>query len=129
MRIIDTSELWSFAYSFNFQIRQNPVKNHHFSCEESLLLRYTFQSEWDNVVEHALTRCISRWSYPWNWFYRCSRCKNTFVRAVNLQMITSKFWFEYLWGPHVLFLDQVLCIALVSSQDLGSWLHEKERAC
>ena len=41
-------------------------------------------------------------------------CKDTIVGAGNLQMIASKFWFEYLWGPYVLFLDPVLCIALVS---------------
>ena len=56
-------------------------------------------------LEYALTRGISRQSYLWYWFYRwsgssvlCSSCKNTFVGAGNLQMITSKFWFEYLWG-------------------------------
>ena len=43
----------------------------------------------------------------------CSSCKNTFVDAGNLQMIMSKFWFEYLWGLYALFLDPVLCIALV----------------
>ena len=59
--------------------------------------------------------------YPKYWFYRwngssvlCSSCKNTFVGAGNLKMVTSKFWFEYLWGPYILFLGPVLCIALVS---------------
>ena len=89
------------------------------------------------VLEYALIRGIFRYSYPWYWFYLrssssvlCVSCKNTFVGASNLQMITHKFWFEYLWGPFVLFLDPVLCIALVSSEDeaynLRSWLHEKE---
>ena len=40
----------------------------------------------------------------------CSCSKNTFVGAVNLRMTTSKFWYEYLWGPYVLFLDPVLSI-------------------
>ena len=78
-------------------------------------------------------------SYVRLWFYRwssssmlCFSCKNTFVGAGNLQMITSKFWVEYLWGPYALFLDTVLCIALFSYKDeaynLRSWLHEKEIA-
>ena len=56
-------------------------------------------------------------SYPWYWFYRwsnssvlCSSCKNTFVGAGNLQVITNKFWCENLWGPYVLYLDTVLCM-------------------
>ena len=60
-------------------------------------------------------------NYPWNWFYRwsnssvlCSSCKNTFVGAGNLQVITNKFSCENLWGPYVLYLDPVLCIVLVS---------------
>ena len=64
---------------------------------------------------------ISRWSYPWHWFYRwssssvwCFSSRNTPVGAVNLQMVTNKFWYEYLWGPYVLSLDPVLCIVLVS---------------
>ena len=39
---------------------------------------------------------------PWYWFYRWSSSsmwyssgKNTFVGDVNLQMITTKFWYEY----------------------------------
>ena len=47
----------------------------------------------------------------------CSSSKNTFLDAGNLQMRTSKFLFEYLWRSYVLFLDQVLCIALVSYKD------------
>ena len=43
----------------------------------------------------------------------CFSC-NIFVGAGNLQMIINKFWFEYLLGPYILFLDPVLCIALVS---------------
>ena len=51
-------------------------------------------------------------SYPWYWFYRwsnssvlCSSCKNTFVGAGNLQVITNKFWCENLWGPYVLYIS------------------------
>ena len=76
---------------------------------------------WTKFLEYAPTRGITRYNYPWNWFYRwssssvlCSIYKNTSVVAGNLQMIASKFWFEYLWGPYALFLDPVLCIALVS---------------
>ena len=50
-------------------------------------------------------------SYPWYWFYRWSNisvlwssCKNTFVGAGNLQMITNKFWCENLWGPYLLYI-------------------------
>ena len=35
---MDASGLWSFVYSINFQIRQIPATNHHFSCEKNLLL-------------------------------------------------------------------------------------------
>ena len=56
-------------------------------------------------------------SYPWYWFYRWSNnsvlsssCKNTFVGAGNLQVITINLWCENLWGPYVLHLDAVLCI-------------------
>ena len=49
----------------------------------------------------------------------CFSCKNTFVGVGNLHMITSKFWFEYLWGPYALFLDPVLC-------NLRSWLHNRK---
>ena len=73
-------------------------------------------------LEYSLTRGICRKSHPWYWFYRWSSssafpfsCKITFVGAGNLQMITSKFWFEYSWVPYVLFFDPVLCIALVWS--------------
>ena len=38
VRVMDASGLWSFVYSINFQIREIPVRNHHFSCEKSLLL-------------------------------------------------------------------------------------------
>ena len=38
----------------------------------------------------------------------CSRCKNTFLGTGNIQMITNKFWCEYLWVLYVLFLDPVL---------------------
>ena len=31
---MNASGLWSFAYSINFQIRQIPATNHHFSCEK-----------------------------------------------------------------------------------------------
>ena len=61
----------------------------------------------------------------------CFSCKNTFVDSGNLQMITRKF--EYLLRPYVLFLDPVLCIALVSQEgeayNLRSWQHEKELTC
>ena len=63
----------------------------------------------------------------------CFSCKNTFEGAGNLQMITTKFWFEYLWGPYVLFLYPVLCVTLNSEEDeeynVRSWLHEKELTC
>ena len=36
--VMNASGLWSFVYSINFQIREIPVRNHHFSCEKSLLL-------------------------------------------------------------------------------------------
>ena len=54
-----------------------------------------------DVIDEAVVQCY------------LSSCKDTFVGAGNLQMITSKFWSEYLSGPYVLFLDPVLCIALV----------------
>ena len=55
---IDTSGLWSFVYSINFQIRQIPATNHHFSCEYSLLLygqrflkeKKSFFTVWDLVT-------------------------------------------------------------------------------
>ena len=66
-------------------------------------------------------------------YFNKKHLQKTFVGASNLQMITSKFWFEYLWGPYVLFLKPVLCAALVSQEDeaynIRSWLHEKELAC
>ena len=56
-------------------------------------------------------------SYPWYWFCRwsnssvlCSSCKNTFVGAGNLQVITNRFWCENLWRLYVLCLDAVFCI-------------------
>ena len=45
---------------------------------------------------------------------QCFSCKNTFEGAGNLQMITTQFWFEYLWGRYVLFLYPVLCVILNS---------------
>ena len=77
---------------------------------------------------------------PWYWFYRwssssvlCFNRKNTLVGADNLQMIRSKFWFEYLWEPYVIVLDPILCIAFVSWEyeeyNLRSWLREKELTC
>ena len=36
--VMNASGLWSFVYSINFQIREIPVRNHHFSCEKYLLL-------------------------------------------------------------------------------------------
>ena len=73
-----------------------------------------------DVIDEALVQCY------------LTSCKNTFVGAGNLQMITSKFWSEYLSGPYVLFLDPVLCIALVCLEDEAfnprSWLHEKKLA-
>ena len=73
------------------------------------------------------------------WFCRwssnsvqCSRCKNTFLGTGNLQMITNKFWWEYLWVAYVMFLDRILYIVLVSSEteayNLRSWLHEEKKA-
>ena len=42
--------------------------------------------------------------------------KNTFLGTGSLQMITNKFWCEYLWMAYVLFLDPVLYIVFVSSE-------------
>ena len=55
--IMDASGLLSFVYSINFQIRQIPARNHHLSCEESLLLcgsrflkKASFFPVWDLVA-------------------------------------------------------------------------------
>ena len=62
-----------------------------------------------------------------------SSCKNAFVGAGNLQIITNKFWCEYLCGPYVLCLDAVLFIILVSwvidAYNLKSWLFDKALSC
>ena len=55
---MDASGLWSFVYFISFQVRQNPVANHHFSGEKSLLLcgsiflkkTPTFFPVWDLVT-------------------------------------------------------------------------------
>ena len=65
-------------------------------------------------------------------YFDAKHLENAFVGAGNLKMITSKFWFEYLWGPYVLLLNPVLCIALYLDEEaynLRRWLHEKELAC
>ena len=46
-------------------------------------------------------KCTRHWFYRWSsnsmWCYMwCSSCKNTLVGAGNLQIITYKFWCEYL---------------------------------
>ena len=43
---MDASGLWSFVYSINFQIRQIPATNHHFSCEKSLLIFSSLRSHY-----------------------------------------------------------------------------------
>ena len=58
----------------------------------------------------------------------CSRYKNAFLGIGNLQMITTTFWYEYLWVAYILFLDPVLYIVLSSPEikayNLRSWSHE-----
>ena len=43
---MDASRIWSFLYSINFQIRQIPATNHHFSCEKSLLIFSSLRSHY-----------------------------------------------------------------------------------
>ena len=61
--------------------------------------------DFTDLVEDLCTSCSSVWY---------SSYKNTFVGADNLQMITNKFWFEYLRivsGPNLVY----------SLSFLGSW--------
>ena len=71
---------------------------------------------------------IYEWSSSSVW---SSKCKNTFVGTGNLQMITNKYWCEYLWVTYVLILDTILYIVLVFSEieayNLRSWLHESNQ--
>ena len=87
-----------------------------------------------SIIVFVVARADCSWGIFWSQFFPyytpdidfideasvlCFSCKNTFLGAGNLNMITSKFWFEYLWGPYALFLDPVLC-------NLRSWLHNRK---
>ena len=99
-------------------------KNINFSCLKShynrLANRKTYfvirKILWNMMGEIMVPNYGYLMSTQGHWFYGwssssvwCSRWKNTLLGTGNLQMITNKFWCEYLWVAYVLFLDPV-CI-------------------
>ena len=55
--------------------------------------KYQYLMQWGIFPDKFTRHWFYRWSSSSMWF---STCKNTFVGAGNLQIITYKFWCEYL---------------------------------
>ena len=91
---MDASGLWSFVHSINFQTRQIPATNIHFSCEKSLVMCWSrFQKK---TFFFGLRSCYHRQA---NWKKLNLLLKNTLKLEgydhSHCQYIT--FWVIYIF--------------------------------